>query len=156
MWRKCIYWASRISWGLMISYNRYSPNMNPRNIVPDIDERVCFLLCSFSINYILTRVMSVFGCHLVCNNESNFWSATNVNEQVTYIQIILSVTGILIPHWAQIRSDSECLRWRHSFELNIYLTFTANISLTNCFLIWHYTIFKKKGKRASLWFGTKP
>lgn len=47
-------------------------DMNSCSIVPDIVVRICFILCTFSINYTFTQVIPVFGCHLVCNDESNF------------------------------------------------------------------------------------
>lgn len=40
--------------------------MNPCNTVLGIDEKACFILRSFSVNYLLTKVLPLFGCHLVC------------------------------------------------------------------------------------------
>lgn len=42
------------------------PSVNLCDTVPDTDEKACFLLRSSPVNYLLTQILHLFGCHLLC------------------------------------------------------------------------------------------
>ena len=43
-----------------------NPSVNLCDTVPGIDEKACFLLRSFPVSYLLTQILHLFGCHLLC------------------------------------------------------------------------------------------